>query len=612
MANRLKARLCSFISGLALLCFFTDGTWASSAPQVTSVDNAASFTAAIAPGGLISIFGANLAAGPEAAQRLPLPTELNGVRISINGSALPLLYVSSGQINAQLPFNVTGGQTLSVNTANGSGQIPIAISDVAPAIFSIDNAQGSQPAITHTDGTLVSSSSPAQAGEFISIYMTGLGQVSGQTTAGQPAPSSPPLAVTVGTQVNLGTGAPLVPSFAGLSPGYAGLYLVNVQLPSLNPGTYMLSVVAGNNASNTVSLPVSAATAVQHYEYVLTSGNIYAYDMDHGFSLVKHITLPQAQAIRGVTASPSTHILYISHGGDGGVVGNGGLLAYNLLNDTVMWSVDYQAGIDSMAITPDGKTIYMPTGEASLGSTWNVINAQNGAIVGTINADTSPHNTIVGLDGSKVYMGPRNANFLVVASTATNTVSQRIGPLIGGVRPFTINGKQTLAFTTATGFLGFQVSDINTGQVLYTVPIAGFSVPPGFTPSTPSHGISLSPDEKELWVMDAANSYVHVFDVSGLPASGPRQIANVPLTRPMTGIDTPCVYDCTRDGWIQHSRDGRYVFIGDSGDVFDTKTRQVVTNLDPLYNTRMHLEIDWQNGVPISTTTRYGLGYVTR
>jgi hypothetical protein len=202
---------------------------------------------------------------------------------------------------------------------------------------------------------------------------------------------------------------------------------------------------------------------------------------------------------------------------------------------------------------------------------------------------------------------------LTVADTATNGVIKKIGPLLaGGVRPFTINGSETLAFTTATGFLGFQVSSITTGQVLYTVPITGgFPYAPGQPgPSSPSHGISLSPDEKELWVMDQPNGYVHVFDVSGLPSSPPRQVANIKLTRSMTRSQAGCTYDCLREGWLQHSRDGRFVFVGDSGDVIDTATRQSVANLEPLYNSRVFLEIDWSNGVPVATTSRSGLGYV--
>jgi hypothetical protein len=222
----------------------------------------------------------------------------------------------------------------------------------------------------------------------------------------------------------------------------------------------------------------------------------------------------------------------------------------------------------------------------------------------------------VSLNGEHVYMGPRTSAYLTVADTSTNQVIKKIGPLLnGGVRPFTINGKETLAFTTATGYLGFQVSSIATGQVLYTVPVepsSEFPYTPGQSgPSSPSHGITLSPDEKELWVIDQPNSYVHVFDVSGLPSVAPKQIANIKLTRTMSGSQVGCTYDCLREGWLQHTLDGRFVYIGDSGDVIDTKTRQSVANLEPLYNSRVFLEIDWSGGVPVATSTRSGVGYVT-
>jgi DNA-binding beta-propeller fold protein YncE len=266
-----------------------------------------------------------------------------------------------------------------------------------------------------------------------------------------------------------------------------------------------------------------------------------------------------------------------------------------------------------MAITPDGRTIYMPIGEASLGTTWNIVDASTGNVTGSISGGSGPHNTIVSLNGKDVYMGGRNSSFLTVADTATNTVFRQIGPLLSGtVRPFTINGKETLAFTTATSFLGFQVSSITTGKVLYTVPISGpFPYTPGQAgPSSPSHGISLSPDEKQLWVMDQPNGYVHVFDVSGLPASPPVQAANIKLTQPMTGSQVGCTYDCLREGWLQHRLDGRFVWVGDSGDVISTSTRTSVANLTPLYNSRVYLEIGWSNGVPSATSSRSGVGRV--
>lgn len=230
-------------------------------------------------------------------------------------------------------------------------------------------------------------------------------------------------------------------------------------------------------------------------------------------------------------------------------------------------------------------------------------------MIGSIFVGTgvAAHNTIVSLNGMHAFLAGLNYNYLVEVNTSNNQIIQRIGPLKNGVRPFTINGTETLAFTTATGFLGFEVSSITTGKVLYTVPVKGFTAPPG---SNPSHGISLSPDEKEVYVIDTANSYVHVFDVSGLPGTAPKQVADIPL-RTMTGNEFPCLYDCTREGWVLHSGDGRYVWIGDSGDVIETSTRKSIANLDTLFNTRKFLEIDWANGVPVFTTSRSGLGYVT-
>ena len=355
-------------------------------------------------------------------------------------------------------------------------------------------------------------------------------------------------------------------------------------------------------------ISVRAVAVTQHYEYVFPDGGMYVYDMDNGHALVKHITLPTTQGVRGVAASAATHDLYVSYGGDGGANGNGSLLKYDLLTDTVVWQRSYSHGIDSFAINPAGTSIYMPDGELTSDGFWYVVDASNGGEIGQINGGLGPHNTIVSLSGADVYLGGRNYNYLEVANPATNSVIRKLGPLISGVRPFTINGGETLAFTTATGFLGFQVSSITTGQVLYTVPVAGF--PCCGAASAPSHGISLSPDEKEIYLVDSVSSYVHVFDVSGLPLSAPKQVKDVKLLNPMTGDESGCAYDCLKDGWVQHSGDGRFVYVGDSGDVISTVTRATIATLPPLANTRKMLEIDWSNGLPVFTTSRTGLGYV--
>jgi len=236
-----------------------------------------------------------------------------------------------------------------------------------------------------------------------------------------------------------------------------------------------------------------AITGVRHYLYVFPDNNIYVYDMDNDHELVKRISVSTSSGVRGAVANAPTGMLYISYGTDGpGCCGN--LLKYDLVHDTVVWQKASTTAIDSFAISPDGTKIYMPTGELTSGNVWNVIDTNTGNVIGSIRnpGGNGPHNTVVTPRGTLVYMGIRYYNFLEVADAATYAIVKSIGPLKNGVRPFTVNSAETLAFTTADGFLGFQVSSLITGQVLYTVPVNGFSIPSGFPATTPSHGISLS------------------------------------------------------------------------------------------------------------------------
>ena len=385
--------------------------------------------------------------------------------------------------------------------------------------------------------------------------------------------------------------------------------------------TFLLALIVGLSGSffprlNRAGEAASAsANAIQHDLYVFVPGTIYVYDIDNGYALVKTISLPETSVGgRGIAASPTTGTLFLSYGGDGTIHGNGSLLAYNLVTDKVMWTANYNHGVDSISVTPDGKTLYVPGGAADTANLWYVIDASNGNQITTINAGGGAHNTVMSLDGKYVYLAGLYWNNLIQVSTSTNQVIQTIGPLVNDVRPFTVNGTDTLAFTTETDYLGFEVSSIQTGQVLYTVPIAGFTCCSSSWPAAanaPSHGISISPDERELYVIDAPNSYVHVFDISGLPNTAPVQVADIPLNTPMGGNESPCAYDCTQEGWLMHSLDGRYVYVGDSGDVIDTQTHQIVTNLPELAQTRQFIEIDWTNGVPVNASQRESIGQIT-
>jgi hypothetical protein len=329
--------------------------------------------------------------------------------------------------------------------------------------------------------------------------------------------------------------------------------------------------------------------------------------MDHDHALVKTIQLPVAVTfVRGLGADPASHALYISYG----AANSGGkLLRLDLLTNQIVYDRPMPVGVDSFDIAPDGKTLYMPDSDGQGDGIWRVVDTATGTVKTSIETGGhNPHNTIVSLQGAHVYMGPRLSNYLVEADTSTNHIIRRIGPLKNGVRPFTIKSDESLAFIETSDFLGFQVANINTGQIIDTRSVQGFdhNTKGGFAPC---HGISLSPDEKELYISDWVNSYVHVFDLTGVPNSPPRQVADIPVHN-MTGRDSPCEgTNCMKEGWVLHSRDGRFVYVGDAGDVIDTAKRRSIAYLQPLANTRKFIEIDWHGGLPFFSTTRYGKGY---
>ena len=290
---------------------------------------------------------------------------------------------------------------------------------------------------------------------------------------------------------------------------------------------------------------------------------------------------------------------------------NGSLLAYDLVHDVVAWIANYSFGVDQLAVTPDGSTIYMPHGADASDGTHSILDASDGKPIGTIQTGTNGHNTVVSLDGTLAYLGGytgSNYNYAHVVNTATNQVTLNAGPTVNGVRPFTVNGTNTLMFTTSTNTCGFQVLSLTTGNVLYTVTFSGSC---SWTVSNaPSHGISLSPDEKRVYIMDAPLDQLEVYDVSGLPTSAPSFVASVSLTS-LSGYESSCQTYCEREGWVLNDLSGRYVYVGDTGNVVSTSTLSVVTTLSALQNTRLMVEIDWTNGTTSATSTRFGLGYVT-
>jgi hypothetical protein len=148
-------------------------------------------------------------------------------------------------------------------------------------------------------------------------------------------------------------------------------------------------------------------------------------------------------------------------------------------------------------------------------------------------------------------------------------------------------------YVTRRGMFGVDVVSPTRAATKLTFP--GFTWNPRFGPNPPDHGLSLAPDRPELWVLDAPNNVIHVFDISGRP----RDVKDIRLTKPLIGVESPCAsHHCGRIGSLQHSADGRFVYVGDAGDVIDTSKREEITNLEALHQSRLMVEVDWVGRKP--------------
>ena len=239
-----------------------------------SVVNGASFrpttepNSAIALGASVAIFGTNLASTTEVATSVPLSTTLGETSVTFNDIPAPLFFVSGTQINAQVPFELmTGAGTVTVQVKRGSEtsmEQPIGIAAVSPGIFTLNEQGTGQGAILIANtpflaapAGVLENSRPAQRGEFISIFCTGLGPVLPEVPSGNVAPSTEPLAETLSpTLVNIAD-IPALVTFSGLAPGFVGLYQVNVQVPMGVPsGVQEVEIIINGVPGNTVTIAV--------------------------------------------------------------------------------------------------------------------------------------------------------------------------------------------------------------------------------------------------------------------------------------------------------------------------------------------------------------------
>ncbi len=315
-----------------------------------------------------------------------------------------------------------------------------------------------------------------------------------------------------------------------------------------------------------ISAEVISASGSRHLLYVASPGirdyveyggiGVLVFDVDDGYKFVRRIptwTVPEGKKVenvKGIAASAKTGIVYVTS--------LDSMIAINAVTGKTLWSKTYPGGCDRMAISPDGSVLYVPELE---GPAWHVVNGATGDVITTIETNSASHNTLWSVDGQNVYLAGLKSPLLSVADSKTNTVVRTVGPFENVIRPFTVNGRGSLVFVNVNRLLGFEVGDLQTGKKLYHVEVQGYKQGPVKRHGCPSHGIALTPDEKELWLADCANDAIHVFDSTVMP---PKQLTTIKAR------------DCV--GWVSFSMDGKTAY-SSTGEIIDVATKKVIASL---------------------------------
>jgi DNA-binding beta-propeller fold protein YncE len=342
--------------------------------------------------------------------------------------------------------------------------------------------------------------------------------------------------------------------------------------------------------------------------YVTAKSGVGVYDINDSHKLLRKIEVPGTAEYKGISASVQLGKLYLTSNL------KDELVCIDLATEKIDWRKHYTDGyVDSPAITPDGKTLYMPLRD---GDSWGVIDAATGELKTKIKVThgkeyakdnhpiggIGPHNTWMNRDGTRVYLEVLTDPYVYIADTRTNKVIGKVGPFSKGLRPIAVTDNEKYVFANVDWLLGFEVGAVKTGSqwggaMLHRVEaktpasrLAQIPNPPARLPhSTPSHGVNIRPDQKEVWVVDGVYGYVYVYDITSMP---PRHIADVALY--LDPAEKP------HPGWISFSLDGKYAY-PDGGAVIDTASKKVAYRIP---TSEKLIEIDFRDGKPVKAGHR--------
>lgn len=219
------------------------------AQQIGGLTNGASFAQTVAPGSIVSLFIDGFSLPTVSAASIPLPTSLGGTSATIGSESLPFYYVSSTQLNVQLPWDLpTGANTVTVSGGGATATATFNVVPAAPGIFVYGSNLG---VVQNQDYTLNAADNPAKAGSWVTVYLTGIGPLDNPIGLGDATPAQPLSRATTTAPATIGS-QPAQIYFLGMTPGFVGLAQADIQIPpALAPGTYPIQITMGTVASNT-------------------------------------------------------------------------------------------------------------------------------------------------------------------------------------------------------------------------------------------------------------------------------------------------------------------------------------------------------------------------
>lgn len=343
------------------------------------------------------------------------------------------------------------------------------------------------------------------------------------------------------------------------------------------------ALLAGGQSQTKRYLYMSTPDAAQE-EGRAGGAGILIFDIDDGHKLVRRIDIPIfKEGLRGFAGNLKTGSVYYSST-------NRRLGCFDLIKEKVVWEKTYDAGCDRSSITLDGKKLYAPTGWWYAGddSGLLVVNAASGELIKRINVGPQAHNSLVSLNGKFLYLGTRT--MLTIFDTSDERIIRQIKD-VGefGIFPFTVNSRNSIAYVCLGKHVGFDVVNLDTGQVLHRV-LAGDQPIANRT-----HGAALTPDETELWISDQKGQKLFIFDATKMP---PQPKGHVELSQ-------------GGHGWVCFSLDGRYAW-SHTPDVFDARTKKLVATLrdengKPVSGSK-YIEVHFRGGKVVEMSNEFGLG----